>query len=334
MSHVKVVVIEQKSFEVVREGRWLFLTEKGRKFVISMRMELATARWFSKALEDGRNARRKGFYASHREGDRGFMVQRCANFQGEFMVMEEYQGGGRRRCILVPDEKDGRGWWKLAELLREASGSGGQAPPAAMKTLKPASYKEALQQWRPGNQSHQLDRRAVSGVVSGAVSVGEEDGRRVVGLQKEMVVRVLSDMQNQLGELQEKICFLKKCVEEQECQLGAALRPSAVDPRDGPKAQSKGKAQLRPGPSDGRRPSRLENRPSGSVWRRRGASLPHAAVGPVVDGGALPQVTAKGLRPPAKIVVTATVAEPEEAAVSEEISGLEAQPETLVSGNG
>lgn len=236
MAHVKVVVIELKSFEVSREGQWLILTERGREFVKSMRMELATARWFSKALEDGRTTRRKGFHASHREGDRGFTVQRCTNIQGAFMAMEERRGGGRQNCILVPDDRDERGWWKLAELLREVARIGVQALLVTIALPKPPQlYKEAFHQPRSLNLNHQLDRRATSGAVSGVVYAGyqehEEDGRRGVGLKKEMALRVLTDMQKQMGELQDNINYLKQCVEDQRLgQMGAGFtkRPWAA----------------------------------------------------------------------------------------------------------
>lgn len=69
MAPLKIVVIELKSFEVSREGHWLILTERGWKFMKSIRFELATAWWFCRALEDGMKDRRKGFYIGHREGD-------------------------------------------------------------------------------------------------------------------------------------------------------------------------------------------------------------------------------------------------------------------------
>lgn len=74
MAPLKSVVIELKMFEVSREGRWLILIERGWNFMKCMKLELATAWWFSKALEDGVKDRSKGFYAGHREGDRGFTV--------------------------------------------------------------------------------------------------------------------------------------------------------------------------------------------------------------------------------------------------------------------
>lgn len=91
MALVKAVVIELKTFEVAREGRWLILTERGWKFVRNMRMELATARWFSKALEDGR---RKGFYASHREGDRDSLCRGVQIFKVRSWRWKSVEGAG------------------------------------------------------------------------------------------------------------------------------------------------------------------------------------------------------------------------------------------------
>ncbi|XP_041008893.1 uncharacterized protein LOC121253063 [Juglans microcarpa x Juglans regia] len=312
MVYGKTISIELKSFEISREGRWLILTERGWKFVKSMKMELATARWFCRVLEDGVHARRKGFYASYREGDRGFTVQRGSNVQGAFMALEEHRGGGRCNCIFVPDDKDGRGWRKLAEGLREAASFGGHAPPttAGASFLKPPQwYKEVLQTPRSVNISHQLDRRVASGDDSSIVLVGtqgcEEVGRRFVGFQKETIMRVLFDMQMQLGELQGNIIWLKRCVEDQGWDLipgsSDGLVIGQVKGRE-PKGQQKGKATCGPeaglsaglakgkGPLYGPRHSREASRPTRPVWRRHGASLPPAVVACVEGGGGLPPV--------------------------------------------
>lgn len=72
-------------------------------------------------------------------------------------------GDGRRYCIFVPADRDGRGWWKLAEVLREAASSSGQAP-STMKighwSLSSQSYKEVLQKLRSLDLSRQSDRSA------------------------------------------------------------------------------------------------------------------------------------------------------------------------------
>lgn len=193
-----------------------------------VKMELATARWFSKTLEDGVNVRRKGFYVSHREGDMGFTVQRCTNIQGAFMALEEHRQGECRNSILVPVDRDGRGWRKLAEVVRDVAQSVGQAPPAMTLISKSSqSYKEALQHPRSLVPSCHMDKRAASGTISTGNQRREEDGRRGVGLQKERVLRVMTDMEKQMGELHANLNRLKWCIEDQGWGL-------ASEPGDGP----------------------------------------------------------------------------------------------------
>lgn len=99
------VIIELKAFEVVRDRRWVHVTERGWKFVKNLRLEFAIARWFTKALEDCLKVGRREFYTSHREVDRGFIAQRCSNSQGVFMALVEYKQGGRRNCIFIPKDR-------------------------------------------------------------------------------------------------------------------------------------------------------------------------------------------------------------------------------------
>lgn len=69
MGFANAVSIELKIFEVVRDGRWVHITERGWKFVKRLRLELAATRWFIKALEDCLKLGRREFYTAHREGD-------------------------------------------------------------------------------------------------------------------------------------------------------------------------------------------------------------------------------------------------------------------------
>lgn len=81
-----VVAIERKIFEVARDGRWVTITERGWKLVRSLHLELATARWFTKALEDCVKVGRKEFYLAYRDGDRGLIAQRCELLRGIHVV--------------------------------------------------------------------------------------------------------------------------------------------------------------------------------------------------------------------------------------------------------
>lgn len=102
MVSLKNVGIELKTFEVSREVGWVLLIERGWKLMKCMKLELATARCFSKALKDGVNDKRKGFHVGHREKDRGYTVQRCNNIQGAFMALEEYHGGWTPLLYICP----------------------------------------------------------------------------------------------------------------------------------------------------------------------------------------------------------------------------------------
>ncbi|KAG2672218.1 hypothetical protein I3760_13G030000 [Carya illinoinensis] len=191
-----------------------------------MRLEFATARWFSLALENCLTGGKKDFYTAHRDGDRGYIAQRGSNNQGAFMALVEYSRGGRRNCIFIPEERDGKGWRKLIELLKEGGRENrftGIAPPATTVDAPTRSYRDALQQSRVFVQDQKTDRLgATYDRLKGPVvcSVGAQnrvgDGRGVVGLNKEDLLRALSEVQKQVEDLQLNILSLKRGVEEVE----------------------------------------------------------------------------------------------------------------------
>lgn len=130
----------------------VLITERGWKVKKEISLGLGTARWFTRALEDCLKARRKEFYSAHREGGWGYIAQRCSNSRGCYMALVEYGGGGHRSFIFIPEDTDGRGWRKLAEVLREV-GRGPDLPSPPLTTLAlqqplARSYREALQQPR------------------------------------------------------------------------------------------------------------------------------------------------------------------------------------------
>lgn len=101
----------------------------------------------------------KEFYMAHREGDRGFIAQRCSNSWGGYMALVEYEGGGRRNFIFILKERDDKGWRKMVDALREAGREGGfvgrnrggavQVPSVEMVAVNQSnkrSYREVLQQ--------------------------------------------------------------------------------------------------------------------------------------------------------------------------------------------
>lgn len=66
------------------------------------------------------------------------------------MALVEYGGGGRRSFIFIPKDRDGMGWRKLEEVLREAGREGGPNRPSqpvmtvAQHQPHTRSYLEAL----------------------------------------------------------------------------------------------------------------------------------------------------------------------------------------------
>lgn len=90
-----------------------------------MSLGMFTVLLFAKALEECLKVERKDFYDTSREGDRGFISQRCSNAHGRYMALVEYGGGDKQNFIFIPEERGSKGWRKLADALREAGREGG-----------------------------------------------------------------------------------------------------------------------------------------------------------------------------------------------------------------
>ncbi|KAF5477643.1 hypothetical protein F2P56_004263 [Juglans regia] len=208
--------------EVDRDGRYVILTEKGWKGIKKMNLSLGTVRWFFNALEVCLKKEGKGFYSAYRDGDRGYIAQRCSNSRGEYMALVEYCGGGRRNCVFIPGDKDRVGWRKLAMALKEAgSGGGCQLPPiTTVQNSNLRSYSDVLQGSREVEKFRDVNYAEKVGLVKkGPVTSAGNDllrdgvGRDVVALKEENLLKALSDMEEQLGELTNKVGWLKRCVE-------------------------------------------------------------------------------------------------------------------------
>lgn len=52
MAYSNIVGFESKVFEISRDGRYVFIIERGWKVVKELSLGTASARWFSKVLED------------------------------------------------------------------------------------------------------------------------------------------------------------------------------------------------------------------------------------------------------------------------------------------
>lgn len=222
-------------FEVSRDGRYVLVIERGWKVVKEISLGTAIARWFSKVLEACMKSGSKEYHSAHREGVKGYIAQRCSNSRGCYMALVEYGGGGRQSFIFIPEYRDNRGWWKLAEVLRDVGREDEIARPSQPGTTvaqhqnHPRSYREALQQPRRervrGRASSDLlvcPRGAIGMQKSGSAAISvyaqsmEEGGRDVVGLIEEKEQRVLYEMKSQLGEMQDKINWLIRCIEEKK----------------------------------------------------------------------------------------------------------------------
>lgn len=226
MLSMKRVVIESKLFEVRRDGQYVLLCEKGWKVVKNMRVGLETARWFHRALEGCLKAAGKGYYSAHRNGDRGYIAQRCSTSRGAYLALVEYGGGGRRSFIFIPEDRNGVGWRNLMVALQEVGGGDGSGLKKRSEFSQQSngehrsSYREALLGRKEG--SRDVKRAEVTELLVGGQSSEGED--RVVGPYKEIIF-VLSVMERQMGELTDKVQWLKRCVLGQEF-VGLGLNDS------------------------------------------------------------------------------------------------------------
>lgn len=237
MGTVKQILIKSKVFEVVRDGRFIYLIEKGWKVVKEIRLGIGTAWWFIKALEDCLKTVRKDFYFAHREGDRGYVAQRRHNSRGSFMALMEYGEDGYRNFLFIPEDREGRGWRKLGETMREVAWTGGPVsqPP---QQLPFRSYREALLHKGSTRGCHSSDTLTCSRGGAGlqrrattyeGVQAREKGDRVAVGLFEEKELRPLQEMKGQIDLLQRNINGLLQCAEEKRRMglgLGVGCGPS------------------------------------------------------------------------------------------------------------
>ena len=88
------LVIESKSFTLVKEGSMLGITERSRRLISKLILGSTTVQWLAKAMEACLKEEKKDFYTTVREGSRSFIAQRYANDQAHYMAVVEYGGGG------------------------------------------------------------------------------------------------------------------------------------------------------------------------------------------------------------------------------------------------
>lgn len=84
-------------------------------------------------------------------------MQQGSNSRGNYLSMVVYSGGGSRIFIIILGDKDGMGWRKLAEALREVGSEGGNGrvlpSSSAVAFTSSRSYREALQSTRDVRKS-------------------------------------------------------------------------------------------------------------------------------------------------------------------------------------
>lgn len=145
----------------------------------------------------------------------------------------------------------------------------------------------------------------------GGAQLREGGSRDIVGLKEENLLQILFDMEIQLGELTDKVCWLKWCVKlKGEVGLGLGLGQGrgvfVEEPRDRASTQpnepignamQKGEGKIQ-GQEDGLQPKGrgLAQNKLGPVWRTQAES------GPSV-GGAVPLFLARTLATLQEVVV-------------------------------
>lgn len=89
----------------------------------SMSLGKAFVLWLLAIVVEVLNAEtRKEFLKSSRVGSKAFIVQRHANRNGRYLVIGEYGGGGRRSSIIIPEGREGKGWYEwVIELQKVAT---------------------------------------------------------------------------------------------------------------------------------------------------------------------------------------------------------------------
>ncbi len=161
--------IESKSFELSISGGGSFpmrIFEKGKDSVRSVFMGKMSANRFVKDLEDLYSKTHHGdFVRTTREGDKVFIMQRCSNDKGQYVLVQEIQKGGRRGSIIIPEGRNGSGW------------QGFHFKPS--RFLQPELVKQNTQRtYQPANKNIASDRGSFAAMVSGqGRSHGEGNGK-------------------------------------------------------------------------------------------------------------------------------------------------------------
>ncbi|KAF5472286.1 hypothetical protein F2P56_009019 [Juglans regia] len=236
------------------------------------------------------------------------------------MALVEYCGGGRRNCVFIPGDKDRVGWRKLVMELKEAgSGGGVQLPPiTTVQNSNLRSYSDVLRGSREVEKFRDVNYAEKMGLVKkGPVTSAGNDllrdgvGRDVVALKEENVLKALSDMEEQLGELANKVGWLKRCVEVKGIARLGLDHGRDIEDQWAKENAGKGKGKIL-GREVGFQPNKTQKQ-SGPFWRQTFNRTREEVGGPSGDGtvpslSVLPQTTSpKVVVPTAEVVVQAKV---------------------------
>lgn len=117
----KFFVVEQKSFDVVEEGRGIRVYENGRGFRKSIFLQKEDVEWFSKSL---REFRWEKWRRLRRSSWRTLCLVLSSNKQGRFLVLLESKDGPKRSFnrLIFPEGARAEGWWQIMDVVHEVVG--------------------------------------------------------------------------------------------------------------------------------------------------------------------------------------------------------------------
>lgn len=62
---------------------------------------------------------KRNYYKKIRDGSRLYVVQRCSNYYGRYLVLSDCGRGQRSSCIVILEGIEGREWKSFADALSE-----------------------------------------------------------------------------------------------------------------------------------------------------------------------------------------------------------------------
>lgn len=112
--------VEAKEFTVsVNELGTVRMTEWSSKISTAICMGRFGALWMVNMVNKLRAAdKTNDFTAKFSESSRAFLVQRCANSRGRYLVIAQYGERRRRGVVMVPEGVNGRGWASMSHVFQ------------------------------------------------------------------------------------------------------------------------------------------------------------------------------------------------------------------------